>query len=797
MRLSNSDLEIIRQRPQSTNLYLSIFSPRIVLQARVNDANIQKGERTITYDSVTFGSDLSVESGFVLYIGSSLGAKDIGMTRIRSITPTQMVVAENSDINWADNQYLTVYRFLPILPIYPRIINDPNNIEDVIFYKDYDIPYTNQNTILGTFVNMGSHRAGFIENGSTQFWYTSSGTCALATGVVLSYDWAFEGGSPTGSVSANPGYVTYNEPGQYVTRLIISGSNGSVDKSYRYVSVYNPISSGTNLPYIQWNLDSLDGSRDEGGYTASVTIYQASQDVEEGSVVVIFSDDWYGSYHQSLGGNGQNNSSIFFVGYVMDGSIKYDYEKSTIKFDIGSITRYLKEMDGFSVSVESNLSPTKWFQLLDLDVRRAIYHYLRWHSTVLSTVDISCPSNDEKIQFFDSDRSSLFDAIDNFMRSTVIGKIVADRQGKIWAERDITLSTTGTVPSIMEITARDWMESPNIDERIMPDLSYLELGGINFSGIFTGTFSAIMACAPGGAPSYRGGVDRRQGLALTGQSQLNEITRNLFAFRNYKYPSIDISMAGSYRNLDIAPQEPVNIIINPSDTVRRVNIRGDFNPNSVSWQYSPEDLMLLPRINFSPVVNGSHSETIPIPDTPDTGGFNTPSIQVPNVPSMAFPASYGAIASANIRMIEFGMDGTSTIGNLWCPINSVTDQIGDTSWIQYTIGTSPSFGILTPGLYGVFFQTGIDSHGQTGKVFTAAVLGGFAPGACITFGISTPDENGDIYYINCSSIFEMPNAKYNFPVGPLLLDPPVYIYTNYSSPAFDTFHALLKVVKYR
>jgi hypothetical protein len=190
------------------------------------------------------------------------------------------------------------------------------------------------------------------------------------------------------------------------------------------------------------------------------------------------------------------------------------------------------------------------------------------------------------------------------------------------------------------------MESVNIDENFLPPLSYLEMGGIAFSGIVTGTFAALMACAPGAAPSYRGGTERLQGLALTGQAQLNQIVQNLFAFKNYKYPSIDMPLAGNYRNLDIAPQEAVNIIVAPEDTVRRLNIRNDFNVNSVSWDYNAEDSILLPRVSFKPIVNGNHYELIAIPDTPDAGGFDTPSVQVPNVPSMAFPASYGALFGA-------------------------------------------------------------------------------------------------------------------------------------------------------
>lgn len=641
MYLSDANLELIRKRPQSAELFLSVFQPRKVLQCRVNDASIASGERTIAFDTTTFGSWAAVEAGMVLWVGSSAGAKDLGTTRIRSITSSQMVVAENSDVAWTNNAHLTVYRFFPILPVYPRIIQDPSNPEQVIFYKDYDIAYTNQNDTLGAFVNAGSHRAKMLETGSASLWYTSSGTSALISGTSLSYEWAFEGGTPTGSTAAHPGWVSYDTPGHYVTRLIVSGDNGSEETSYRYVSIYNPIASGTSLPFQKWSLDSLGGSRDEGGYTASVTLYETASVIEEGSVVVIFSKDVYGSTATSLGGNQENNSDVFFVGYVLDGSVQYDYEKSTVKFDIGSITRYIQQMLGFAVSVETKANPTKWFELVDMDIKRAIYHYLRWHTTVLSTTDVVYSGDNPQIQYFDSDRTSIYDAIDNLMRSAIVGKAVADRQGRVWIEPDITTSTTGSVASVMQITSRDWRNAPTVDELIVPGLSYLEMGGIQYHGNATGTFSALMACAPGDAPAYRGQLRQEQGLALNSQTHLNRIVKNLYAFENYPYKSIEMELAGAYRNLDIAPQEPVNVVIQPQDTVRGVSIAGDFNPNAMSFEHNPQDKMLLARTTLLPIVNGDSVQTMPVPPVPVDPG--TPSPNAPNLPPFPpWPGGGGA-----------------------------------------------------------------------------------------------------------------------------------------------------------
>jgi hypothetical protein len=269
----------------------------------------------------------------------------------------------------------------------------------------------------------------------------------------------------------------------------------------------------------------------------------------------------------------------------------------------------------------------------------------------------------------------------------------------------------------MGITNQDWMEQPSIDEQLIQNISYLEMGGIKFSGISSGTFSAFMACAPGGAPSYRGGTERTQGLALTGQGQLNRIVRNLFAFKNYRFQGIEMPLTGKYTNLDIAPQEPVNIIIEPGDTVRRVNIRNDFNVNSMSWEYNAKDALLLPRVRWKPIVNGNHVEVISIPDTPDAGGYNTPPIQVPNVPSIGFPASYGSLigsfgANQYISMV------INSNSNFVGPFNfDSIDQVRG-SIFSWTSGNKVF--CSSPGLFMFIFQTSCTMKTPEGAVSFAA-----------------------------------------------------------------------------
>lgn len=617
MQISALQQELLRQTSQSSDLYMTIFRPRTVMSCQV-DGSIALDSRTIPYTSVSTGSYLAVEPGMTLLVGTTQGGRELGKIRIKDVDASEFTVAENSDINWPSAQYLTVQRYFELWPIYPRIVPNPSNDEDVIFYKDYDIAYTNQNSILGSFVCMGGHKAGFSGD---SFYWSASGTTQLL-GSALSYEWAFEGGDVTGSTLATPGWVQYNSPGDYVTRLTVTAANGSVDTSYRYVSIRNePYSSSDYQPIKNWQMTNLSGDRNQGGYSASFIIQNEAVDVYDGDVVIIWKNDWYADTNTSIGGNSENNSSIFFVGHVMDGSIHYNWRDSTIEFQVGSVSDLMRKSEGFSVSVESKPSPSKWFHLLDMDGRRAIYHYLRWHTTVLSIADFQFIGNDKKVQFFDSDRESMYDAVDNYMRGALVGQLVADRQGKLWAEVEAMAysNPTGSFPPVMEISSRDWMNEPDITVRNISPTSYLEMGGIAYSGTTTGTFTAHIGAAPGETPSIRGSVERIQGLTLEGQNQLNELVGNVYANKVCKYPSINIPLSGNYSNFDIAPQETVDTIILASENPSGISIHAPYVVSGMGWDYNGGRLFA--TLSLSALVNGRSGKTITIPDVPDEAGY--------------------------------------------------------------------------------------------------------------------------------------------------------------------------------
>lgn len=192
MYLTDTQLSQLRTRPHRTRLWLSVFRPRVVLETQISQAGISKSDRDISV-TILSGAMLDVVGGMTVYIGTSQGSKDVGRIRLRSGSGTTLTLAENS-IDWTNGLYLTVVRYFEPWGVYPRIILDDD--DNPIFYKDWDILYTDQNEQFDPVVCMGPNDAGMLNldeiapTGSHRVWYTSSGSYdPTPGGSALTFGW--------------------------------------------------------------------------------------------------------------------------------------------------------------------------------------------------------------------------------------------------------------------------------------------------------------------------------------------------------------------------------------------------------------------------------------------------------------------------------------------------------------------------------------------------------------------------------------------------------------------------------
>lgn len=669
-----------------TELYLSIFEPELAMICQVT-GSYSTANQTIDYYNPVSGTSANVTDYHfqVALIGTSPNSEDIGRTWVRSATASTIRFVESDHIDWSSATYITILKYTEIIPVFPRIIQDPSNEENVIFYKIWDVAYTDQNSILGTFVCMGSHYAGFRDpnSGEAQVYWSASGTSNVI-GDNLTYLWEFEGGDPTGSTSHTPGNVSYDTPGHYRTLLTTTSDSGREDTSIRYVSIYDRPGNGNNPPILKWEFMELGGNRDSIGYNCRIKVQEHIEETKlrDGSLVIIFGDDYYGNVRVGVNNSQTGRSTIKFVGYVVGGTVQYNYETGYVEFEAVSPTKFMEMCEGFSCSVESKTAPTTWYELLNMNIQKATYHYLAWQSSVLLCTDVEFENfTDQYIQYFDADRTSLYDAINSVVDGARRGKVVSDRLGKIWIEQEYSViaNAATALNSAMTINKMDWIGEPVIEEKQQEEVSYIETGGIGYDPA-SSTSVAYLCGSPGSAPGYRGKQERKQGLALADQNELNQMAGDLYANMNAKYPRVDIQLRGNFNNLDIAPQEKVSLNVAIGDTPRRIIFTNKaFAIRGVDWRFDAQTQMMLPTISLTEIVDGFDATTIIIPvNPPETtgnapgcgGSYTIPPFTVPTIPTTlsisgggttgtsyndleAFSASNALVQSAT----EFDVDG--------------------------------------------------------------------------------------------------------------------------------------------
>ena len=663
---SAAETVLMNEPLQSTVLYLSIYQPDTLFSCQVT-GSYDAATRAITYYGASGDyTDITEFDFLIAKVGTTAGGDEKGHTYVRNATSTQLQFARSDHINWANGDYVTVIDFIEVTPLFPRIIQDPADELNVIFYKFYDVAYTNQNGAgMGSFVSMGCDYAGFLDpaSGLCNVFYTASGTAnTLSKGI--SYSWEFEGAQTTGSIAHTPGDIVYDTPGHYKTVLEVTVTGSAVvDRGTRYVSIYNRPGYGNNLPIINFGLTEISGNRESGGWRVGFKVDQtvAKPSIVDGALVVIFADERFGSTVQNIGGNALGRKSIKFVGYIENGSIQTNYQDNDVTFTALSPTGVMQLAECYGISLASKASPTTWYEMLNMTIQRAAYHYLRWHSTVLKRHDFEFVGVDRDLQYFENDRESLYASMQTLLHRRM-ATLVSDSQGKLWAEQEpFARGTPETVyETSLAMTKNHWLDTPNIDEIQISTTAWIEMGGI-FYAPATDTFSAHLASAPGVAPKYRGKVERTQGLALGGQAELNTLVGNKLAWDNSRYPSSDYKLRHPFPNLDIAPQEYITVTMAASDNPRNLAwTNKQFLIRSISKVFNPVGKSFIPTINLHEVVTGFDGVTITIPDTPPVdneggggGSFDIPPLEIPPIP----------VSSSLIRVFHNG-SLVGIVGNL-------------------------------------------------------------------------------------------------------------------------------------
>jgi hypothetical protein len=595
--LSAPDLALLRADGHKSNFYLKVVVPPTVYSAQVNDATITRGAVDIISDNPS-GSMGDTAEGMTVWVGSAPGLYDKGVTRLRrAMIDNRWLVAENDDILWADNLYLTLKgEFLPWAK-YPRIV------PPATYYKDYDYGLIDQTTNWAPVPIMGSPDVLILPSaGGANVSFDGTASYAIKAGnSIVTYNW-YSKGTPAFSTASS---------------LTINYSTAQVD--WVRLDVFDQSASGTTRRpivitdlsdcYVDFECESMQGDI-ENGWSATFRVFGNADLTQfpDRALVFFFTRDYYGNTEQSMTlETGRGRTKLF--GYILQDSVRKDPVTGDVTFEVGSVNTYLSKVGApFPKFISDSAAPPvgDWTQGKTLTVRTALFYLLKWHSTLLEVADVFLENDQTPLGNAEFPDANAWEQLKAFAATARLAKAGVTKTGRIYVKRDVALipvSERATVPVVAALTHADWDGEITITEQQIPSVALLEFNGIQYTGVppisETSVFP-IFSKAPGRAPLAHGERMELNGLALNSQNEANEWSGNVLAQRNRRYLDVTFPFDGNWVGVtEPALQEYFTLSLVGGDTNRGISWSSQkLIPRSVSVEFNWPSGYMRPTVTF-------------------------------------------------------------------------------------------------------------------------------------------------------------------------------------------------------
>lgn len=609
--ISVPQLAKLRKTPQWTELYLAGTEiPSTVFAARVNqvfevpvlaDDKPYDEIAEVAYDTVTTGAYTDIVVGMTMFVGTSPGSNDVGIVRIRKApTSNTLYFGEESDVEWADDLYLTVIDEILLFQRHVKIVGSQ-------VYMDNDIDYSDQHEDCDPVPCMGSDIVLDIEEYPVAVNRTASGSWVFDS-TITSYLWTASAGVLTNETTATPTLTISSYPanGKIRLKLTVTAANGKSYSGYRKVHVYD----STHRPHKIFTLENCSGNADVGGWSFEVTMFADASvtQIYDRAKVILFAKDHYGRKESEIESIGQLSGSenIVAIGYIDGETIEWNAEYSAVRFTVQGPQFWFDKMSGFPPGVQIvKGDPNDWTDFHDLTVDKALWHLLHWRTTATMVMDIFLTNDARLSAGFEVPTDSIWQQIIEIAQTSIFAIPLCDRFGRLFVEIDANLTPVidrSAFPVIMDVDEEDAHGNFSLQRKIIDEVSMLDLSGVTVSQ--SGTGVPLFALANGHLFKHYGQIEVADRLLLDDQMQANDLAGLAIAKRNNEFPSIPIPLWANNRMIDICPRQYLGITIYSFRNIREVNYVGNAIPREVSHVWNNET-------GAMPVEIIAESETFP------------------------------------------------------------------------------------------------------------------------------------------------------------------------------------------
>lgn len=575
--ITSGELVLKRTPGQWSRFWIAFYKPNVIYTAQLNGVPSSTDMvASIAFDTGS-GTLADVKKEMSLWVGTTAGARDLGICRIRKapISGT-FYIDMTSKINWQADCHLTVVDDF-------RLSRRTARMDAGALKLDYDHAYLDQYEEYEPVPVLGIDAIVWLTGADVDALFDAGDSWVFGS-TISGYSWEAPGASATSGMSTATPTLTYDATGYYTVYCTVTAATGKAYTGVRHVFVFG----ADFMPHAVELTSDPSGSLDGGGWEYDIKMVADADPTEviEGCLAVLFGEDWYGSTKQSIG-QVANRENFICSGYVdREEDIVWDAEISEVEFSVTGAQAGLGEIEVPPVKLTmATNTPASWDTMPALTIDRALWYLLHWRSNVTALMDVRLTGDTRYLPESETE-GMLWEQVKELAWNKIFALPYVDRFGRLFVNIHPQLipEADRTWETVMTITKKDWKDRINITRR-KPPLSLLSTSGwiCNSSSHVNIVYSLAMGHVDTGA----GGSEFIDKLLASDQTQFNTLTGLYMGWKNREL-DFEIALAQNNRMVDLFPPAYLDITLATGDTPRGIGYAGNLIPTSVRLAYDAE-----------------------------------------------------------------------------------------------------------------------------------------------------------------------------------------------------------------
>ncbi len=610
---TSPELTLYRSPGKWAKLRAVIFQPTTVYTARVNhNFTAWDGILEIPYDTGS-GTLANVLADMTLLIGTSAGAHDVGIVRLRDKDSLKFYIGESSDVKVLDNQYLTV---IDDFGLWARHVL----IDDGEAFMDGGVEYTDQHINFDPVPIMGGNRVLKLTSSTVSATFNFAASYAIDSSI-SGYSCSAPGSSSSSGMTTSTPTITWNSVGWKNVYLTITAANGKSFTAVRYVYIW----SDANPPSLV-QIGECREEAEEGGWNFSITMLDECdlETVRDHALVIIFKVDRYGNTQSNIGPVA-GCENVAATGWISRETISWNPEQGSVQFTAHGAHHWFAQIPSYPDGVELVSRPAAaWTEMQGLTVRKGLFHFLRWRTTATRIMDVFLPSDTKYTKEVSSLAQNLWEQIREMAFLQIFARAGVNAQGQLFIDvhPQLVPAANRTWATVMTITKADWVGEIPLERVTRNEVSQVNLSGVSVNEAGRGT--PYFSLSTGHTHSHYGQPEIQENLLVASQADANQKAGLYYGWRNNPYPDVPVVFDADIALIDCFPNQQCDITIEASDTPRGNEYDGGLIPKSITLVQDPETGYVHREVTFEAETFEAHSVNGEVPGSGEVSVPPTP-----------------------------------------------------------------------------------------------------------------------------------------------------------------------------